>query len=76
MKPKLTEEYLKCDGFCPYCESVNISSGNVERDIGIAWSDCACEDCKEEWRDEYKITAISWMEPSEDEFGIRVYSDE
>lgn len=76
MKPKFTKEYLEADGFCPYCNSVNISSGHVDRDVGIARSDCICIDCHEEWRDEYKLDTISWIEPSNDEFGTRVYSNE
>jgi len=62
--PKKTrvQRYLRADDECPWCGSdliINDSHPTVE--VGFAWNDCSCKTCNAEWRDEYRLFAISWL---------------
>jgi len=53
-------QYLYNSGaLCPFCDSSNIEAQNLEMDGAQAWSDCTCNDCQKEWKDEYTLTGYS-----------------
>ena len=41
---------------CPACNSNEISSGGLQADGNVAYSDVECNDCDLTWTDEYKLT--------------------
>ena len=60
----MTEEqralYLANRGVkCPFCESDDIIAKQVDIDDGMAFQAVCCEDCGEEWTDEYKLVNVS-----------------
>jgi hypothetical protein len=64
LKKSKIEEYLECDSFCPWCGSDDIQiTGMIESDMSIAWQDCSCDKCEREWKNEYRLVAISWIDP-------------
>ncbi len=68
---KLTKElaakYFEESGcVCPFCGSINLSvSDDVDFDSDYAWRDVSCNSCKQEWKDEYRLIAVS---QGEDDF--------
>jgi transcription elongation factor Elf1 len=65
MNPKKSKikEYLECDSFCPWCDSEDIQTAMIDQDMSIAWQDCSCDKCGREWKNEYRLVAISWLDP-------------
>jgi len=52
-----SDDYVMKAGICcPNCESVEITTGKMQSDVGIAWQSCTCDDCGMHWTDEYKLT--------------------
>lgn len=74
-KAKLVKEYVtEADGICPWCGEESVEGiGDFESDVRICWRDMRCTMCLEEWKDEYRLEAISWRVGGD---GVRVYSDE
>ena len=66
-------EYIDAPGFCPFCKSENISGSNIEIDANSAWQDVGCDDCNKDWRDIYRLVAVSWRRNDDED---RLYSDE
>lgn len=53
------KKYLKSGGIhCPHCNSENLNTGHMNTDAGCAWQAVTCENCGEEWIDEYDLTGI------------------
>jgi len=57
------DQYVDQSGaLCPFCGSSNVEAQNLEMDGACAWSDCTCNDCNKEWKDEYALTGYSVKE--------------
>ena len=53
-------KYLRSGAsYCPFCESHDISSGEIDCDGLIASAKVTCDSCKSEWIDEYKLIGYS-----------------
>lgn len=66
------DRYLQCDAVCPYCGSISLAGHPPEINISVAWRNVQCLACGQEWRDEYRLVAISVANA----IGERSYSDE
>lgn len=48
--------YLRLGGtHCPFCESQEISGGEVNIDAGTATQEVGCDNCNQEWKDLYRL---------------------
>lgn len=57
------KKYIKEFGaVCPVCGSDQIEGGSIDIDNGMAYQNCYCNDCQEEWTDEYSLTGITEAE--------------
>lgn len=55
---KREAEYLKNGGVkCPYCQSKNISSGNIDWDEPLTIK-VSCDNCEKTWRDVYRLVGM------------------
>lgn len=53
------KKYLVNPNHCPFCNSDNISSGELsENDGNTATAIITCYDCDEEWTDVYTLTDV------------------
>jgi formate dehydrogenase maturation protein FdhE len=43
---------------CPQCGSSDITGGVFEADSKYAWRDVACNECDEEWRENFTMTGV------------------
>ena len=43
---------------CPFCGDFRIEGDSVYVDIGTAWQDITCTECRKSWRDLYTLTGI------------------
>jgi hypothetical protein len=71
LSEKAIQEYIERGGdHCPYCKSKNLSNGDGELLDGAAWQNVWCDDCGQEWTENYSLTAIDELEipeiPKED----------
>lgn len=59
-----SDDYVKRGGLaCPYCESTDVeTSGMMDCDVGVAWQSIVCNDCDEEWTDQYSLTGFAPVE--------------
>ncbi len=56
---KLVQEYINCGGvFCPFCQSNELSTHNVEFNEGVATQDVSCNDCQKHWTDTYTLLSV------------------
>jgi transcription elongation factor Elf1 len=58
MTAKQKKAYLKCSHKCLYCESDNITAGNVEVDDGVAIQRVICNNCYKSWNDIYRLVNV------------------
>ena len=59
----MTEEqramYLANNGVkCPYCNSDKIEGHQVDVSYGSVYQEITCQDCGEDWTDEYKLNNV------------------
>ena len=60
---EMKKKYLEVNGvLCPFCGSSDIRADSLESDGNEAWNNVHCEDCKEEWKDIYKLVDIIQVE--------------
>jgi len=52
---------------CPKCLSRDISINSTDGDELNLWEYCACNKCKSEWRNDYKIVNQVYMTEDEDD---------
>lgn len=59
------QEYVENGGTsCPYCGSQDITTfGPIEAEGGCAWQDITCNNCNNDWVDNYSLTGYT---PSRD----------
>ena len=51
---EMIEKYIKYPNHCPFCGSSNITASDFDGDQETV----ECEDCGEEWHEEFKIVNI------------------
>ena len=52
-------KYLSDPNSCPFCDSDNVAAGNDADFSDIkAWRNVRCNDCEEEWTEEFTITNV------------------
>lgn len=55
--------YLESKGLkCPHCRSEEITSGPILLDAETGTAEVCCEDCDEEWTDQYLLVGINAVE--------------
>ena len=55
------KEYIEKGGnSCPHCSSGDITGGYIEADNHIAWRNVECEECGENWREEFTMTNVDF----------------
>lgn len=52
------QKYLANPTACPYCGSEHIDAGKYDFEGTQVWSQIKCRNCREEWRDVYKLNDI------------------
>lgn len=63
MTQEQAESYLASGGtVCPMCESENLVMGQTDVAQGMVFIPVHCQDCNEEWTDEYSLTGITEVE--------------
>ena len=62
--PYSTQElYVAAKGlYCPCCNSIDVSGGQVQVEAGIAWQEVTCSDCGASWNDQYTLTSYVLVE--------------
>jgi transposase-like protein len=56
-------EYLENGGTkCPVCGSDDMVDGGTDFNGSILYQNVSCNDCQEEWTEEYKLSGISEAE--------------
>ena len=51
-------EYLKSPDECPFCNSEDISAGEVDFSYINVWRTVLCENCRKKWQEEFTITNV------------------
>lgn len=55
----LKKKYLEHHGnICPFCGSSKLTTGDHQFYVNTCWRNVACEDCNQEWTDEYTLTDV------------------
>jgi hypothetical protein len=63
MTQEQAESYLASGGtVCPMCESENLVMGQTDVAQGMVFIPVHCQDCNEEWTDEYSLTGVTEIE--------------
>ena len=58
--PAYKRKYIeKSRGVCPFCESSGPSSGPIQADGPVAWSEVECEGCGASWQDVWALVDVS-----------------
>ncbi len=60
ISPEAQTQYIADGGVCcPFCQSHDITGGDITIDNGIASQDVSCSDCNEEWTDLYSLSGVT-----------------
>jgi transposase-like protein len=65
MTPEQKKAYLQSGGtMCPYCNSHNISAGEIDSEGTCASQGVECKDCRAEWYDLFSLVDVlaTWEE--------------
>ena len=57
-KRKINNYVKNGGGYCPFCESDNISFHEITPDDGICTQFVSCDDCGKDWDDIFKLVNI------------------
>ena len=64
LMPEMITEYVNSGGAeCPFCRSGRLDATNQKiKPEGVIFFDCACKRCLREWKEQYTLTNISFIE--------------
>ena len=63
---KEKKAYVKSKGTkCPYCESKDLFSDNVNCDGAVGWADIQCDKCHRQWVDKWELTGVEEVDEDE-----------
>jgi len=58
-----SRKYIEQSGVnCPHCNSSNIEGGSMDMNAGNIYQNIWCNDCQEEWTDEYALVGVTETE--------------
>jgi transcription elongation factor Elf1 len=63
LEKRTNEEYLEASHQCPYCGSDDITSlGHPDVECTYVYQDIVCQQCGNQWTDEYKLIGYTESE--------------